>query len=225
MPAAPLARKEKAMKDNSKFGTCLYIYYKGGVDGEEPVDDHSTGEPFKIVLGAGQVCPGIEDALCDMEVGEEKVVVIPSEEAYGHYQEEGVQTYPRVMFPFGYELKRAMSLPGPTPQAGCRSRFACSRPTRVPSRSISTTPGLRRRCATGSRSSALSRKRHTGRFAVNCFPCKGPACNGCKKFDRINAAVKASAPVRCPACGGKVDLSQGICVDCGHQVIKSPGAR
>lgn len=118
MPAAPLARKEKAMKDNSKFGTCLYIYYKGGVDGEEPVDDHSTGEPIKIVLGAGQVCPGIEDALCDMEVGEEKVVVIPSEEAYGHYQEEGVQTYPRVMFPFGYELKEGDVFTWTNPASG-----------------------------------------------------------------------------------------------------------
>lgn len=93
------------MKDNSKFGTCLYIRYKGGVDGEEPTDDCSCGEPFKIVLGAGQVCPGIEDALCDMEVGEEKVVVIPSDQAYGRYQPEGVQTYPRIMFPFGAELE------------------------------------------------------------------------------------------------------------------------
>lgn len=92
------------MKDNSRFGTCLYIYYKGGVDGEEPIDDHSTGEPFKIVLGAGQIAPGIEDALCDMEVGEEKTVVVPPEEAYGRYQEDGVQLYPRAMFPFGAEL-------------------------------------------------------------------------------------------------------------------------
>ena len=92
------------MKDNSKFGTCLYIHYKGGVDGEEPTDDHSTGEPFKIVLGAGQVCPGIEDALCDMEVGEERNLVIPPEKGYYLRNEKDVQWYPKAMLPDGYNL-------------------------------------------------------------------------------------------------------------------------
>ncbi len=58
---------------------------------------------------------------------------------------------------------------------------------------------------------------------MNCFPCKGPACNFCKKFDRIKAAVNAAVVVRCPSCGGKVDLSRGICVACGRRVIQEPG--
>ncbi len=60
---------------------------------------------------------------------------------------------------------------------------------------------------------------------MNCFPCKGPACNSCGKFDRIKAAVDAAVVVRCPSCGGKVDLSEGTCVECGRRVIKEPGVR
>jgi hypothetical protein len=58
---------------------------------------------------------------------------------------------------------------------------------------------------------------------MNCFPCKGPACNSCKKFDRINSQVITSGIVRCKSCGGKVDLSTGQCMSCGSQSIEAPG--
>ena len=59
------------MRNNSRFGKCAYVRYKGGVKGEEPFDDRSQGEPVKIILGAGAVSPGVEDALSEMEEGEE----------------------------------------------------------------------------------------------------------------------------------------------------------
>lgn len=93
------------MKNNSQFGKLAYVHYKGGVQGEEPFDDHSTGEPVKILLGAAQVCPGIEDALSEMQEGEERVIVVPPEEAYGRHDPDGVKEYPRSFIPFGHELK------------------------------------------------------------------------------------------------------------------------
>lgn len=92
------------MRNNAQFGKLALVHYKGGVQGEEPFDDRSTGDPVRIVLGAGQVCPGIEDALSQMNPGEERVVVVPPEEAYGRHDPDGVQTYPRTMFAFGHEL-------------------------------------------------------------------------------------------------------------------------
>ena len=92
------------MKNNAQFGKCAYIHYRGGVKGEVPVDDQSTGDPVKIILGAGQVVPGIEDALSTMAEGEERVIVVPPEEAYGRHDPDGVQVYPRTFIPFGYEL-------------------------------------------------------------------------------------------------------------------------
>jgi len=93
------------MKNNAQFGKCAYVHYKGGVLGEEPFDDRSEGDPVKIILGAGQVCPGIEDALSEMSEGEERVVVVGPDQAYGRHDPDGVQTYPRTMFAFGHELK------------------------------------------------------------------------------------------------------------------------
>lgn len=93
------------MKNNAQFGKCAHIYYSGGVKGEELYDVHTSGEPVKIVLGAGQVAPGIEDALSTMCTGEEKTVVIPPEQAYGSVDPDGIQVYPRSMFSFGNELR------------------------------------------------------------------------------------------------------------------------
>ena len=92
------------MKNNAQFGKCAYVHYRGGVKGEAPVDDRSTGDPVKIILGAGQVVPGIEDVLSEMHEGEERTVVVPPEDAYGRHDPDGVQVYPRTMIPFGYEL-------------------------------------------------------------------------------------------------------------------------
>ena len=92
------------MKNNSQFGKCAYVHYKGGVKGEEPFDDRSQGEPVKIVLGAGQVCPGIEDVLSEMQPGEERTVTVTPDQAYGRRDPDGVQTYPRSFIPFGHDL-------------------------------------------------------------------------------------------------------------------------
>lgn len=106
------------MKNNSRFGQCAYVRYKGGVLGEEPFDDRSTGEPVKIILGAGAVIPGVEDALSEMEEGEERTLVIPPEEAYGRHDPDGVQRYPRTMFPFGAELEEGDVFQWTNPASG-----------------------------------------------------------------------------------------------------------
>ena len=106
------------MKDNSRFGEIVYLRYEGGILGEEPVDSRREGEPLRIILGGGHVIPGIENALCDMHVGEEREVVIPPEEAYGSYQEEGVQTYPRSAIRFGDELKKGDVMGWTNPASG-----------------------------------------------------------------------------------------------------------
>ena len=93
------------MKDNSRFGEVVYFCYRGGVKGQPAIDVAHEDVPHRIVLGGGHVIPGIEEALCDMHPGDEKTVVIPPEEAYGRYQEDAVQTYPRNVVPFGEDIK------------------------------------------------------------------------------------------------------------------------
>ena len=108
------------MKNNSQFGKCAYVHYRGGVLGEEPFDDRSTGEPVKIILGAGSVIPGVEDALSEMAEGEERTLVIPPDQAYGRHDPDGVQVYPRTMFAFGHELDAGEVLTWANPASGER---------------------------------------------------------------------------------------------------------
>lgn len=119
------------MKNNAQFGKCAYVRYRGGVKGEAPVDDRSQGDPVKIILGAGQVVPGIEDELSTMEPGEERTVVVPPEEAYGRRDPDGVQVYPRTMIPFGYELGEGDVFAWTNPASG----------RRIPVKVLEATPG------------------------------------------------------------------------------------
>lgn len=106
------------MKDNSRFGEVMYFCYRGGIAGQEAIDTAHETVPHRIVLGGGHVIPGIEDALCTMQVGEEKTVVIPPEEAYGRYQEDAVQTYPRSMVTFGNDIKAGDVIQWTNPASG-----------------------------------------------------------------------------------------------------------
>lgn len=92
------------MKNNERFGMCAYVRYRGGALGETQFDDHSS-EAVKIILGAGQVVPGIEDILSEMEEGEERIVRVEPQDAYGQHDPNGVQTYPRSFFAFGDDLQ------------------------------------------------------------------------------------------------------------------------
>ncbi len=55
-------------------------------------------EPLEFKLGKGQLIKGFEDAVLSMEVGEEKTVTIPSEEAYGERDEQLIQKVPKEAF-------------------------------------------------------------------------------------------------------------------------------
>ena len=51
-------------------------------------------EPLGFTVGAGQMIAGFDKGVVGMEVGEEKTITIPPEEAYGVYREDLVQAIP-----------------------------------------------------------------------------------------------------------------------------------
>ena len=87
-----------------RMGRMAAIRYKGGISGQDIIDDRSQGEPLQIILGEGMVPRGIEEALFQMEVGETRTIVIPPEKGYGDYAEQLVSWYPRMVVPHGTEL-------------------------------------------------------------------------------------------------------------------------
>lgn len=72
-----------------------------------------TYEPMLVVIGAGWVPRGLEERLKEMEVGEEKVIELPPEEAYGPRDPRKVITMPA----------RRLSQRGIVPRVGQRVRI------------------------------------------------------------------------------------------------------
>jgi FKBP-type peptidyl-prolyl cis-trans isomerase SlyD len=51
-------------------------------------------EPLTFTVGAGQMIKGFDEGVVGMQVGEEKTLTIPPEEAYGEYREEFAREIP-----------------------------------------------------------------------------------------------------------------------------------
>jgi len=105
------------MRNPDRTGRLALIRYKGGIKGEDVIDDHSTGDPFPVRIGSRQIPKGIEDVLYEMAPGEQRVVEIPCELGFGTYNEDMVNWYPRPMLERGYELKRGSTLTWTDPQS------------------------------------------------------------------------------------------------------------
>ncbi|XID74215.1 peptidylprolyl isomerase [Alkanindiges sp. WGS2144] len=62
------------------------------------VIDKSEGQPLVYLHGAGNIIPGLENALTGKTVGEKLNVNVPAAEGYGEYNAQLVQEVPRNMF-------------------------------------------------------------------------------------------------------------------------------
>ena len=92
------------MKHQEYSGKTAYVRYQGGPVGEPALEDCTAGEPERIVMGAGEVPRGIEEALYDMEIGEQRDVVVPCAKAYCEHDPEGVVRYLRSFLAEGATL-------------------------------------------------------------------------------------------------------------------------
>ncbi len=82
-----------------KAGDSVRIHYTGTLS-DGSVFDSSTGrEPLEFTVGSGQIIPGLDGALPGMEVGEKKVVEVPSDQAYGPVHQEALRAVPREEIP------------------------------------------------------------------------------------------------------------------------------
>lgn len=87
----------------AKTGDTVRVHYTGKVDDQEVFDSSAGRDPLEFTLGTGQVIPGFEQAVEGMEVGEERSVTIPPEQAYGERRDNMTATVPRDQFPPGVE--------------------------------------------------------------------------------------------------------------------------
>ncbi len=92
-------------------GHMVLVDYAGKSDGDifdltveekaekgEVEEDDTSYEPVPVLIGEGYVIEGLEEAIKDMEVGEEREIEIPPEKAYGERDSDKVETYPEKEF-------------------------------------------------------------------------------------------------------------------------------
>ena len=75
------------------------FHYTVSEAGQEPLESSKeSGQPVAILVGHGNIIPGLEKALDGREAGESFAVDVPAAEAYGERREGLVQRVPKKHF-------------------------------------------------------------------------------------------------------------------------------
>lgn len=98
-----------------KANDTIKVHYKGTLTNGELFDSSEGREPLEFTVGAGQVIPGFDAAVMDMEVGEAKSFLIPCDDAYGQADERLVQQVGKDMLPPDMQPEVGMMLSSTMP--------------------------------------------------------------------------------------------------------------
>lgn len=83
----------------AQAGDTVRIHYTGKLEDGTVIETTLDREPIQFTIGAGQVIPGIEEAVTGMEPGESKSATIPPEQAFGPHRDEMVAIVSRDQLP------------------------------------------------------------------------------------------------------------------------------
>lgn len=95
--------------ENDKVVSMFYSLKDANTD--ETLDSNQGGKPLEFLLGRGQIIPGLENEIKSLNEGDKKDIKVSSQEAYGEYNDQALQTHPREQFA-GIELTEGMTLFG-----------------------------------------------------------------------------------------------------------------
>lgn len=71
-----------------KPGDQVLVHYTGTFDNGTVFDSSTGGEPLRFTVGGGGVIPGFNAGVVGMQVGEEKTLHVPVDQAYGQYRKD-----------------------------------------------------------------------------------------------------------------------------------------
>ncbi len=80
-------------------GRVVSMHYQLTLEGGQVVDSSKGADPLAYLHGAGNIVPGLEQAMEGKAPGDSFEVTVTPEEGYGAHREEAVQEVPRGAFP------------------------------------------------------------------------------------------------------------------------------
>jgi FKBP-type peptidyl-prolyl cis-trans isomerase SlyD len=97
------------------------FHYSVNDGGDAPVDSsRERGEPLTVLIGQGNIIPGLENALLGREAGEQFEVSVAPADAYGERRANYTQRVPKKYFEDAENLRPGMSTVLQTQEAGAR---------------------------------------------------------------------------------------------------------
>jgi len=102
---------------SAKKGDLVSVHYTGTLDDGTVFDSSVGGIPLQFTIGDGQYIAAFEQAVIGMKPGESKTFTIPSDEAYGPYDEELVVEVERSGLPADLDPQVGQQLQGTLPDS------------------------------------------------------------------------------------------------------------
>ena len=96
-------------KDSVQKDVVVSMEYTLQVDNEE-IDSSKGQDPLQFLAGHGNILTGLEREMIGMKVGDSKDVVVPPEDGYGEFDEEGFMDVPRSAFPKDMTIEEGAEL-------------------------------------------------------------------------------------------------------------------
>ncbi len=106
---------------NVEANKVVSFHYTVSDGGSEPVDSsRERGEPLTVLIGHGNIIPGLEKALLGRAVGDRFEISVAPAEAYGERRANFTQRVPKKYFEHAEHLQPGMSTVLNTREAGPR---------------------------------------------------------------------------------------------------------
>lgn len=72
----------------AEAGNTVRFHYTGSLTDGTVFDSSAERDPLQVTLGAGQIIPGVDQALTGMAPGDEQKVTVAADQAYGQHRDE-----------------------------------------------------------------------------------------------------------------------------------------
>lgn len=120
-------------KDQVSSGREICLHFELSLPNGEIIDSNFSAAPATFRVGDGNLLPGFEQALFGLRAGDEHTALINTEDAFGPWNEDNWQKFPRYRFPADLAMEEGLVInfadSAGNDQAGVITKFDASHVT------------------------------------------------------------------------------------------------